>query len=118
PPDQRGGGGAQVGGDQGQRGDRVAGQDHPDGADIQAAVPQAPVLGQVLGGVPAVDVHDSRGPGRGGGQVRRGAQPGSLARAPAGLRTGGGASANSAAFLGSRVVQVTAAGRSRSAGPW
>ena len=85
PFDQGGGGGGQVGGDQRQRGDGAAGHDDPHGPDIQAAVPQAGDLGQVPGGVPAVDPHDGRGPGRGGGHLGPGAQPGALAQRPAGL---------------------------------
>jgi site-specific DNA recombinase len=85
PFDQGGGGGSQVGGDQGQRGDGAAGQDDPDRGGVQAAVPQAGDLGQVLGGVPAVDPHHGRGPGRGGGYLGPGAGPGALARWPAGL---------------------------------
>jgi site-specific DNA recombinase len=85
PLDQRGGRGVRVGGDQGQEGDRIAGQDHPHRGGVQAAVPQAGDLGQGGGLRAAVDVHGSRGPGRRGGQLRRGAQPASFARRAAGL---------------------------------
>lgn len=44
--DQPGGGGGQVGGDQGQDAGVVTGEDDPDGAGVQAAVPQAGAGGQ------------------------------------------------------------------------
>jgi site-specific DNA recombinase len=96
PLGQGGRGGGQVGGDQGQRGGGVAGQDDPDGADIQAAVPRAGDLGQVLALVPAGDVHRGTLPGRGRGHLGPGTEPGALARRAAGLADPAGGPAGAA----------------------
>ena len=88
-----------------------SGQDDPHGGGVQAAVPQAGDLGQVRGLAAAVDLHGSRGPGRGGGQAGRVPRRDPLRGGRPGLRTRGGAGAYKTAFLGSRVVQVTVGGQ-------
>src|SRR5262249_56958059 len=81
--DQSGGGGGQVGGDQGQDAGVVAGEDDPDGAGVQAAIPQAGDGGQVGAVAAAVDPHGHRRPGGGGGQLGGTAQPQALETGPA-----------------------------------
>jgi hypothetical protein len=81
--DQGGRAGGRVGGDQGeQAGVAVAGEDDPDGAGVQAAVPQAGDVGQAHGLVTAVGPDGGRGPAGGSGQLAGGAQPLALAAGP------------------------------------